>query len=152
MWKRKNQAEIGEMLDDLVLRYKERQKHGFIGGSAVMFGLSVLFNIFIFEAATPFLHTQIPIVLEIVIRILLLFLVLEILMSILFLVGDHKYYKMNGNEKKEYLFNNMKEKSSKMCPSCGLFYDKHELICSKCGSDLAMSYEYEWIDDEAILK
>jgi len=147
MWIKMDQVQIDEMLDGLISKYKSTQKGRFIGGSIVMLGLAVIINFVVFPAATPFLSGQFPTEIEVLIRIVVVFFVLEIFISVIMAIDNHRFYKMNVYEKREYLFQNISKGNTKICPRCGLLYQNDEVRCSKCNDILDIASNYNWVDD-----
>jgi len=147
MWQRLSQAEIEEMLTNLISRHRKNQFLGFCGGSVVMLGLAIVLNMYFFVPLSPYLSPNIPVENEMGLRILLLFAALEILMLALFLFDARRFHKMNNDDRKEYLLDNLRKKSTKICPSCWLFHNHDEVYCKECGHWLVLSYEYRWVED-----
>jgi ribosomal protein L37E len=143
-----DQFQKEQMLDELITRYGKTQRSYFAGGSIIMFGLSVLVTMVFFFPTKISLNVQIPSTIEAIIEVLGIFLVLELIILILILIDNHKFYKMSHEEKRSYFYDDIKKKTNKICPHCGLIFDSSVMTCSKCGNDLEMSYDYMWVDEE----
>ena len=147
MWVKMNQEQLNDMFDGLIAKRAKSQKIYFLGASAIMLGLAAISNMFFFIPLTPFLSGRLPTEVEVSIRILLVFVILELVVIVATLIDSLQFNKKDLRAKREYYYNNIKAKNTKICPKCGLIFDSKDISCTACGEALEMAADYMWLDD-----
>jgi len=148
MWVKMNQAQINEMLDGLISKRTKSRRDAVIGGSIIMLGVAVVLNMTLFVPLTPFLSNSVPPEIEVLARIIAVFFILEFVVFIVWVVDSCQFKKMDLRKKREYYYENIKNKNTKICPKCGLVFNNGEVRCTSCAGPLEMAYDYMWVEDE----
>jgi len=149
MWIKMDQEQKVRFLDDQIKKYRKGRMFLFYWGSLFMLVFSVLLNFIFFYPSVLIQNIAIPTFPKAILLIVVVYAGLESILLLLLRIDIFRFNRMNRSEKEKYINENLRRQANKICPNCGIIYDISETRCSKCGSDLDMSHDYLWVDDEA---